>query len=1713
MRTSIRLFVVFTPIFAFLAVAQAVDHQEQPSLSSQCATETAIIQGDARTGWPAPDLALSDVQGRQVILSELRGTDVLLVFGNTACPHCAARVPLLNELANESKHPGLSLLFIAVGDTAEAVEKYIEDKDVEFTILLDTERIVAQAYGIRNIPQPIWVDPDGIIAWSGPEDGPSVWYMLAGQDTRELTGQSIEPATEEIADNSPAQSPAGSDTPISLLANCGGATACGCGDVLTSNHTMTYSLTNCPGHGIVIGADNITLDCNGRTIDGDATGGSDYGIHLDGRSNVTIKNCVITDFAQGINVENSSNNNTVFNNNITGSGGGIRMVSSNGNSATFNTVSNASMGIYADTVSGGTIAGNVLNSNWYGLYFRPGYTSDNITISNNVTNSNVLKGMEIIGNSLTITGNTANSNSNGIFVAGIYNTVTHNWASSNSGHGLYVSSWTCTISYNGAAFNSTGIILANLGPSTFDWNTACCNTFKDIEFWVHGSQGATGNNNTCDNSGGWNDQFKTGCTSLCSLSGRVTDGRGNGVGGVEVALHSMGPTTTYANTGGFYNICPAPIADVTPPEPFVRVTLQDQGTGTMPYIAVYESTPGPVVFADSQTLTSVTGTYNIDLSNNPGIRTTNITNINDLDDFAAMYLHTYHALLVALNSLNLNLDHTLPVGVYGFTPGGTGTWYTSAGWPPYPASSISIDATDSSLFSGNRPDNREWHEFSHHIMADSRIGGNNALPPLPPGDAYHAGYWANSSTTAGWTEGFAEFMSCQIDNQLFPGAAFPLLPMMVGGMLPPYPSSWYGGWGNPRWWDLEWQTNIRAPGRLSEEFALASLLWDLEDGPPDDDPVNLTLAQVWNILNSQPMNDMVDIYNAFLGSGLVNPASLDNIFIAHGVFDDLNGNFMRDFGEAVGFSGDPTRPGRRQTPYIDHSRILVQVIDTETGLTVDVDGFYVNDVFAPPHEYLNSEFVVSYFDDACDSIYFSMAPTEYSSNARIAPFKEGYCAATYETLDNVSYWDKLAAGELIGDYTFFITPCKDNILVDADTMLWPETHNIPDADGNGVVIINAPSVTLNCNGATLIGDGTGSGIYNPIFEGVTIENCNVENYRHGILIEAAYNTITNNTATANWAGISIYGAGNCLITANHANSNEYGLDIASAFNTVQANHASSNVNGLWLEFAANNSITENTLEFGIEGIHVGSSSSFNTLTNNSVHHSLGTGIYLSPDNTDNQLFSNFVCANAADLHDEDSNYGDENTCDTPINWDDQGTTGCTYPCPSDPDGDGVFDPDDNCPDIPNPDQTNSDEDGLGDLCDNCRHVPNPDQADGDGDCAGPPYLDDPHCGDACDNCPDDENPDQTDTDGDDVGDACDNCPDAGDPDQTDSDGDGAGDVCDNCLMLPNPEQHDTDEDGVGDICDNCPDVVNPDQQDSDDPPAGMVSYWKFDEGTGSAALDSMDGNHGTLNGPQWTSGLVNGALDFDGLDDYVQTPVTDTLNLHGQDVSIEAWVKFNQLDYSYDCIYSYGSSGGWYTLYLSYINTLHMRIGYHYLDGDTELYEDTWYHLVGVYDQTASTMTLYVNAAPDKTIPSVSWGDPISDTYAVIGAHRSLDQEHVNAVIDEVAVYNRPLSPEEIQDHYEKGLSSHGYTGDGAGDACECACLGDMNGDGWLAPNDVSAMVSELLPYITVYYWVPAEPGSCGDLTGDGWMSPEDVSRLVSLLLPHASNYYWQRCQ
>jgi parallel beta-helix repeat protein len=84
-----------------------------------------------------------------------------------------------------------------------------------------------------------------------------------------------------------------------------------CGDTITADITLHRNLVNCPNNGIIIGADNVTLDLNYHRIDGDGapavgcdpeTEFCDFGVLDNGHDSVTVTNGSVSEFALGVSV-------------------------------------------------------------------------------------------------------------------------------------------------------------------------------------------------------------------------------------------------------------------------------------------------------------------------------------------------------------------------------------------------------------------------------------------------------------------------------------------------------------------------------------------------------------------------------------------------------------------------------------------------------------------------------------------------------------------------------------------------------------------------------------------------------------------------------------------------------------------------------------------------------------------------------------------------------------------------------------------------------------------------------------------------------------------------------------------------------------------------------------------------------------------------------------------------------------------------------------------------------------------------------------------------------------------------------------------------------------------------------------------------------------------------------------------------------------------
>ncbi len=82
-----------------------------------------------------------------------------------------------------------------------------------------------------------------------------------------------------------------------------------CGDTITADTTLHHNLVNCPNNGIVIGADNVTLDLNYHRIDGDGipnadcnpqNGPCDVGVDIEGHDGVTVVHGSVRQFEDGV---------------------------------------------------------------------------------------------------------------------------------------------------------------------------------------------------------------------------------------------------------------------------------------------------------------------------------------------------------------------------------------------------------------------------------------------------------------------------------------------------------------------------------------------------------------------------------------------------------------------------------------------------------------------------------------------------------------------------------------------------------------------------------------------------------------------------------------------------------------------------------------------------------------------------------------------------------------------------------------------------------------------------------------------------------------------------------------------------------------------------------------------------------------------------------------------------------------------------------------------------------------------------------------------------------------------------------------------------------------------------------------------------------------------------------------------------------------------
>ncbi|MGC8874897.1 MAG: TlpA family protein disulfide reductase [Chloroflexia bacterium] len=119
--------------------------------------------GGLGRGDPAPDLALEDLNGQTVRLSDYRGRPVLVHFWASWCAPCREELPELQKVFSAQGPDGLMILAVntTFQDRIVDVERMRTDLGLTFPILLDRDGKAAAAYRASAWPTSVFVDRQG----------------------------------------------------------------------------------------------------------------------------------------------------------------------------------------------------------------------------------------------------------------------------------------------------------------------------------------------------------------------------------------------------------------------------------------------------------------------------------------------------------------------------------------------------------------------------------------------------------------------------------------------------------------------------------------------------------------------------------------------------------------------------------------------------------------------------------------------------------------------------------------------------------------------------------------------------------------------------------------------------------------------------------------------------------------------------------------------------------------------------------------------------------------------------------------------------------------------------------------------------------------------------------------------------------------------------------------------------------------------------------------------------------------------------------------------------------------------------------------------------------------------------------------------------------------------------------------------------------------
>lgn len=213
---------------------------------------------------------------------------------------------------------------------------------------------------------------------------------------------------------------------------------------------------------------------------------------------------------------------------------------------------------------------------------------------------------------------------------------------------------------------------------------------------------------------------------------------------------------------------------------------------------------------------------------------------------------------------------------------------------------------------------------------------------------------------------------------------------------------------------------------------------------------------------------------------------------------------------------------------------------------------------------------------------------------------------------------------------------------------------------------------------------------------------------------------------------------------------------------------------------------------------------------------------------------------------------------------------------------------------------------------------------------------------------------------------------------------------------------------------------------------GLIGLWSFNgpdmnfASTTAEVLDrSGQGNNGNNFGATVTQGKLGQALRFNGVDNYVVTP---SLGTPPNSITLSAWIKPNpaggvvmaELDQKI-------INSGWHDVQMEVETDKSIKVcmwtgSLTCVVATTNITYGNWYHVVMTYNLSGTLLSSYVNGvAGGSTVATKQY--PVALFYGIgpVDITNAGNGNYFSGAIDEVRIYNRALSADEVKQLYNMG--------------------------------------------------------------------------------------------